>query len=113
VPSPLTARARALRRDATEAEKVLWRMLRDRGLGGVKIRRQVPLGPYIADFACLEHRLVIEADGGQHADSPADAERDAWLASQGFRVLRLWNHDILGNREGVMAVIAKAVGVEG
>lgn len=111
-PSPLTARARTLRRDATEAETVLWRLLRHRRLGGIKIRRQVPLGPYVADFVCLERRLVIEADGGQHG-AATDAARDAWLAANGFRVLRLWNHDILGNREGMLAVIARALGVEG
>lgn len=104
-----TPRARALRRDSTEAEKALWRLLRHRQLQDVKFRRQQVLGPYIVDFICLSHRLVIEADGSQHADSAADQRRDAWLAANGFRVLRLWNNEILGNPEGVLEVIAAAL----
>jgi very-short-patch-repair endonuclease len=95
-------RARALRRNLTDAERKLWHLLRDRRLAGVKFRRQVPLGPYILDFVCFEHRLVIEVDGGQHAGSVKDGERDARLAFQGFRVVRYWNHEVLTNPEGVL-----------
>ena len=100
---------RRLRRDATEAEKALWRILRNRSLGGVKFRRQCPIDRYIADFVCLERRLIIEADGGQHASSEADAVRTAWLESHGFHVARFWNDDILGNPDGVAAVILEAL----
>ena len=101
--------ARLLRRDTTEAEKALWRLLRNRSLGGVKFRRQCSIGRYVADLACLERRLVVEADGGQHAASETDAARTAWLESQGFRVLRFWNRDILENPEGVADTILTAL----
>jgi very-short-patch-repair endonuclease len=90
----------------TDAEHALWRILRNRQFEGTKFRRQVPIGPYIADFACYGARLIIEADGGQHSESSRDAIRDAWFAAQGFRVLRFWNNDILKNAEGVGAAIA-------
>ncbi|MBM3951426.1 MAG: DUF559 domain-containing protein [Rhodospirillales bacterium] len=101
--------ARRLRRDATEAEKTLWRLLRNRSLGGAKFRRQVPIGRYVVDFACLERRLVIEADGGQHASSGDDAVRTDWLESRCFRVLRFWNRDILENPEGIAAAILESL----
>ena len=101
--------ARKLRRDATEAEKALWRLPRNRSLGGVKFRRQAPIGRYVADFACLERRLIVEADGGQHAASRTDSARTIWLESQGFRVLRFWNDDILDNPEGVVTAIVEAL----
>ena len=101
---------RHLRRNATEAEKVLWRLLRDRSLGGAKFRRQFPIGEYIADFVCLEHRLIVEADGGQHDSSGNDKDRTAWLESQGFRVMRFWNNDILENPDGVAAMFLTALG---
>ena len=88
-----TTRARALRRAAPSTEQFLWKRLRDRRLERLKFRRQVPVGPYVLDFVCLRYRLVIEADGPFH-DAERDAVRDAWLASQGFRVLRFSNHDI-------------------
>jgi very-short-patch-repair endonuclease len=102
-------RPRQLRQTATEAERRLWSALRDRQLGGAKFRRQHRIGPFIADFACVEHRLVIEADGGQHADNPADARRTAWLRARGWTVLRLWNNDILANPDGVRAVILQVL----
>jgi very-short-patch-repair endonuclease len=102
-------RARELRRNATDAERHLWFALRDRRLAAYKFRRQRPIGPFIVDFACIEHRLVIEADGGQHADNPADDARTAWLMSQGWRVLRFWNNDILVNTEGVLLSILEAL----
>lgn len=102
-------KARQLRHNMTDAEHVLWRILRNRQLVSVKFRRQVPIGPYTADFLCYDARLVVEADGGQHDESSSDRVRDAWFAEQGFRVLRFWNNDILNNPEGVATVIAAAL----
>ena len=102
-------RARDLRHNMTDAEHGLWRILRNRQFERTKFRRQVPIGPYVADFVCFEARLIVEADGGQHADSASDAERDAWFAAQGFRTLRFWNNDILKNPEGVAVAIASAL----
>ena len=101
---------RRLRRNATEAGKALWRLLRDRSLGSVKFRRQCPIGRFVADFAYLRLKLIIEADGGQHASSETDTARTARLKSQGFRVLRFRNRDILENPEGVAATILEALG---
>jgi very-short-patch-repair endonuclease len=101
-PPLATPRARAMRRDATDAEKKLWLLLRDRRLGGAKFRRQVPIGPYIVDFICLRRKLVIEADGGQHMESRRDAVRDRWLADEGYNVVRYTNIDILKNPDGVL-----------
>ncbi|HYF21863.1 MAG TPA: DUF559 domain-containing protein [Caulobacteraceae bacterium] len=99
-------RARDLRRVSTPAEKALWRLLRDRRLSGLKFRRQAPIGSYVADFACLSARLVLEADGGVHRlRVEADTERDAWLRSQGFRVLRFSNEVILSRPDLVIAAI--------
>jgi very-short-patch-repair endonuclease len=96
-------RARRLRRDATEAEKALWVRLRNRGFEGLKFRRQYPIGRYIVDFCCEQNALVIELDGGQHADAVLkDAERTRYLESKGFRVVRFWNNDVLGNMEGAL-----------
>jgi len=93
----------------TDAEQALWHMLRQRQINGLRFRRQVPIDRYIVDFACLEARLVIEVDGGQHSESQSDKVRDAYLHSQGFRVLRLWNNDVLSNREGVHRTIMETV----
>jgi very-short-patch-repair endonuclease len=101
-------RARAMRQTMTPAECALWHALRDRRFIGLKFRRQLPLGPYVADFYCAEHRLIIEADGGGHR-GPKDQERDGWLASRGFRTLRFWNHDILTNLPGCLEMIAGQV----
>ena len=98
-------RARRLRRASTDAEKLLWQNLRARQLGGAKFRRQTPIGPYIVDFVSFEHKLVVEIDGGQHnasAERQHDTKRTAWLESQGFRVLRFWNNQVLTNLEGVL-----------
>jgi very-short-patch-repair endonuclease len=94
-------RARQLRSDMTEAERRLWSLLRDRRLTGYKFRRQRPLGPFIVDFVCMEHRLVIEVDGGQHADNEADTRRTAWLEAEGWHVIRFWNNEVLSNSDGV------------
>lgn len=100
------ANAQRLRRTMTDAERKLWSALRNRQLAGAKFRSQQPIGPFIVDFACHEHRLVIEADGGQHAENAADGARTAFLQSKGYRVLRFWNNDILTNLHGVAEVIA-------
>jgi very-short-patch-repair endonuclease len=84
--------------------------LRRRQLNGFYFRKQCPIGPYIADFACLEARLIIELDGGQHADSATDAVRDAWFTAQGYCTLRFWNNDVLANTEGVIIMITEALG---
>src|SRR5216683_2987115 len=87
--------ARSLRAKATDAEIVLWRLLRSRRLAGMKFRRQVSIGPWIVDFVSFEQRLIVEAEGSQHAGSEDDRRRDDDLSERGFRVLRFWNNDIL------------------
>src|SRR5262249_52762426 len=89
--------ARALRSSATDAERVMWRVLRDRRLDGVKFRRQVPIGSFVADFAAVDRRLVVELDGGQHAENLSGIARDNFLVSRGWRVVRFWNHDVDGS----------------
>ena len=111
IPSSAKAHARAMRRTPTEAERKLWYALRDRRMQHVKFRRQAPIGPYVADFLCIEHRLIIEADGGRHAGSAKDIARDAWLARNGYKILRFWNRDILTDRESVLATIATTCGL--
>jgi very-short-patch-repair endonuclease len=101
--------ARALRRNQTDAERTMWLLLRDRRLGGAKFRRQLPIGTYVADFVSIEHRLIVELDGGQHADSAFDVRRDAFLAANGWRVLRFCNNDTMRNRAGVLETIQQAV----
>lgn len=99
-------RARTLRRNLTPAERQLWNRLRDARLNGFKFRRQMWLCGYIADFACVEAKLVIEADGSQHADAaPYDAQRSAAFATEGFRTIRFWNSEIFENIEGVLLTI--------
>ena len=95
--------ARALRADATDAERKLWRFLRGRQLSGFKFRRQLPIAGYIADFACIEAGVVIELDGGQHLDHhDYDQERARKLAINGYRVLRFWNDDVLLRTQAVL-----------
>jgi very-short-patch-repair endonuclease len=107
-----TVKARKLRKNPTEAELKLWKHLRLRQLGGYKFRRQHSLGPYIVDFACLEKKLIVEVDGGQHTEKvDYETERIAWLESQGFRVLRFWNNEVLKEIEVVKEVIAEALGL--
>ena len=91
-----------MRRISTDAERKLWFLLRDRRLGGIKFRRQVPFKHYVLDFVCLERKLVIEVDGGQHNESRTDLNRDALLRTEGFQVARYWNDDVLRNPEGVL-----------
>jgi very-short-patch-repair endonuclease len=103
--------ARRLRSAMTDAERRLWYHLRRRRFQGAKFRRQMPLGKYIVDFVCLEHRLVLELDGGQHAtQTGADQVRDAWLQARGFRVLRFWNNEVMENLPGVLVRIAGELG---
>ncbi len=104
--------ARVLRKSMTDAERCLWYHLRA-GRLGVHFRRQAPIGPYIVDFAAISHRLVVEIDGGQHAEPDQagyDARRTADLEGRGFRVLRFWNNEVLGQTAVVAEVIWRALG---
>ncbi|WP_321813616.1 MULTISPECIES: endonuclease domain-containing protein [unclassified Paraburkholderia] len=103
------AQARHLRKNMTEAERLLWRHLRAHRLRGEKFRRQHPIGPYIVDFMHCGARVVIEADGGHHNARASDAARDAWFQHRGFTVLRFWNNEILQNVDGVLEVISATV----
>ncbi|MET3597675.1 very-short-patch-repair endonuclease [Mesorhizobium shonense] len=94
-----------MRREATDAESRLWQELRGRRLDGIKFRRQVPIGRFVADFVCAEARLIVEIDGSQHAESRHDQERDAELKARGFRVLRFWNDDVLRDLNAVCDTI--------
>ena len=108
----LRANARALRRNSTDAERILWSALRDHRLGGAGFRRQVPIENFVADFVCHAAKLVIELDGGQHFSAcgeRADANRSATIEAKGFRVLRFSNLDVMKNRTGVLETIASAV----
>ena len=109
VPARSRSRARTLRSGMTEAEKRIWYRLRGHRFDRKSFRRQFPIGPYIVDFVCLESRLIIEIDGGQHAASQRDKVREIWLQSQGFTVLRFWNNDVLSNIGGVLEKIAGAL----
>jgi adenine-specific DNA-methyltransferase len=102
--------ARELRKNLTEAERLLWRHLRYRQMGGHKFRRQHPVGQYVVDFACLEKGLAIELDGGHHPEqADYDSTRSAWLEAQGFRVLRFWNNHVLKQVEAIKEVILEAL----
>jgi very-short-patch-repair endonuclease len=105
----LIARAKWMRLNPTEAEKRLWSILRNARIAHHRFRRQHILFPYIVDFACLPAKLIVEADGSQHADNKADARRDAALARRGFRVLRFWNNEILTSSDEVAAAIHAAL----
>ena len=107
----VSLQARELRQNATPAERLMWRALRER-LPEHKWRRQMPVGPYFVDFACFADRLIIELDGGQHgseASQAYDAARTQFLEREGYRVLRFWNNDLMDNAEGVLAIIAAAL----
>lgn len=102
--------SRKARRTPTDAEKALWQVLRNKNLG-VMFRRQFVIdNVYIVDFVCLEKRLIIECDGGQHSENTKDKERDEYLVGQGFVVKRFWNNEILGNIEGVVSAIKEFLG---
>ncbi|MFZ2869665.1 endonuclease domain-containing protein [Zavarzinia sp.] len=104
---PRILRARRSRRDSTLAETALWRRLREAGLPA-RVRRQHPIGGFVADFAFTAHRLIVEIDGGQHAGNAGDLRRTAVLEVAGWRVLRFWNHEVLGNPDGVIETIHRA-----
>ncbi|MBI2785080.1 MAG: endonuclease domain-containing protein [Legionella longbeachae] len=107
--SRLRQHAKTLRKKSTDTETHLWYYLRAKRLG-FKFKRQVPIGTYIVDFACLEKRLIIELDGSQHLDNRRyDMERTAWLNTQGFKVLRFWNNDVLQQTLSVIEVILRAL----
>ena len=102
--------ARRLRHEATDAERRLWSRLRNRQVGGVKFRRQVPIGTFVADFASVEARLVIEVDGSQHAEAAeADRPRSDALGDAGYLVLRFWNNDVIENIDGVVREIERTL----
>ena len=112
VSSKLRSNARAVRKNSTDAERILWSELRNHRLNGAGFRRQVPIENYIADFVCHAAKLVIELDGGQHfcdQAEKADATRSAAIEAKGFTVLRFTNHDVMKNRAGVLETIATAV----
>src|SRR5207249_7928861 len=104
-------RARALRRNMTDAERRIWQTLRSQQMQGYKFRRQAPIGRYIADFVCHEARLIVEIDGGQHdCLLPREAERSGFLQNEGYRILRFWNNEVLANLDGVHETIALELG---
>jgi len=106
------ARARHLRSKATETEKLLWKRLRTIDINGSHFRRQIPIGPYVVDFACMAARLVIELDGSQHntdARKQRDGRRTRWLEAEGFRVIRFWNKDLAHNMDGVLEMVYAAL----
>ena len=106
-----STRARQLRRNLTDAERRLWYRLRARRFLNQKFRRQVPIGPYVADFACMHARLIVEVDGGQHAERAIeDRVREQFLNEQGFKTLRFWNNEVLGNLDGVLQRLAEELG---
>jgi very-short-patch-repair endonuclease len=109
----LTGTARKLRSENTDAESRLWHALRNRQLHGFKFKRQVPFGPYVADFVCIEAKLIIEADGGQHSVRvDADNIRAEYFRNDGYRVLRFWNNDVLQNLQGVLETIAGELSIK-
>jgi very-short-patch-repair endonuclease len=113
VSKTLRGRAKALRRDMTDAERIVWYGLRAHRLHGASFRRQVPIGPYVVDFACVAAKLIVEVDGGQHFEPEHiahDERRSAFLAAQGYRVLRFTNLDVMKNTSGVLETIAAALG---
>jgi very-short-patch-repair endonuclease len=109
VPKQKRAFAKTLRAKATDAEITLWQLLRSRRLASMKFRRQVPIGPWIVDFVSFQQRLIVEADGSQHAESEDDKRRDYDLSGRGFRVLRFWNNDVLMRPQSVMEMIVDVV----
>ena len=105
-------RARALRQRMTDAEKLMWSRLRSRRLAGVKFKRQQPLFGYIVDFVAPDRKLVIEIDGGQHAEqTDQDAKRSTMIEASGYHVIRFWNHDVLGNIDGVLQTVIQELNI--
>jgi very-short-patch-repair endonuclease len=106
-PSANGTLARRLRLTPTDAEIRLWSRLRRKQLEGFRFRRQHPLGPYVVDFFCAAAKLIVEVDGGQHAED--EEARTNWLEARGYRVIRFWNNDVLANTEGVLSTILDAL----
>ena len=105
-----TLRSRDLRNNLTDAERKLWRVIRNRQLNGIRFNRQVPIGPFICDFVARTEKLIIEVDGGQHAiEATADARRARFLEDRGYLVIRFWNNEVLENIEGVVEAILQAL----
>jgi len=105
-------RARRMRREPTDAERKMWTLLRDRRLCSLKFRRQHPVGAFIVDFCCVEHKLIVELDGGQRGERPraeADARRTRYLRARGYRVIRLWNNDVLSEPHAALEVVLEAL----
>jgi len=114
MPSRITQRARALRSNPTDTERKLWHHLRRRQICSARFRRQYPVGPYIVDFACLEHRLIVELDGSQHFEQAEyDCRRDSYLRQQGFQVLRYWNDQVMKQLGDVLEDIARHLAASG
>ncbi|WP_194727015.1 endonuclease domain-containing protein [Noviherbaspirillum malthae] len=114
LPEDLLRFAREMRTGMTDAEALMWKLLRNRRVADAKFRRQHPMGRFILDFYCDEKKLAVEIDGGQHADAvDYDQARDAWLRQSGVRVLRFWNNQVLTETEAVMEVIYAALVGEG
>lgn len=105
----LTGIARKLRSNATDAERLLWLHLRSSQLEGAKFTRQFPIGDFVVDFACRRLKLVIELDGGQHSESVADKARTETIEAHGYRAIRFWNNDVMGNTDGVLTRIAEEI----
>jgi len=102
----LSSLAKSLRKNQTQAERLVWSFLKAKQVDGLKFKRQAPIGNYIADFVCFDAKLIIEIDGGQHSsETSKDFKRTGWLQSQGFKVLRFWNNDVLRNTDAVMTMI--------
>jgi len=104
----LTPFSKSLRKRATNTEQLLWRHLRAKRFGGLKFRRQQPIGTYIVDFVCFEQKIIVELDGGQHGlteEMNHDNKRDEWFEAQGYKVLRFWDNEVLTNTQGVLEVI--------
>jgi very-short-patch-repair endonuclease len=98
-------RARSLRRASTQAELALWTRIRGRQLGGFKFVRQEPIGRHYVDFVCRDRHLIVELDGGQHSESTQDRQRDSELCALGYRVIRIWNNDVIDNLDGVLEML--------
>jgi len=101
--------AKSLKKRTTDTEQLLWRHLRAKHFGGLKFRRQQPIGTYIVDFVCFEKKIIVELDGGQHAQSEEmqnDSIRDQWFEAQGYKILRFWDNEVLTNTRGVLEVIS-------
>lgn len=110
MPQRLLSHARRMRHQPTDAEASVWRYLRAHRFAGFKFKRQQPIGPYIVDFVCFQQRLIVEIDGSQHQQNAEyDERRSRWLRSQGFTVLRFWNHDVLARADAVMEAILLAL----